>query len=102
MCLQAEAAGGRIDDFAYCPHLPDASVAEYRTECDCRKPRPGLVRRLLQAQGVEPHRAIMIGDRDRDVQAGEGAGVRGLLYAGGDLLAFVQAAILPSSTSPPV
>src|SRR5207244_895730 len=37
------AAGGQIDGFYYCPHLPTAAVEKYRTECECRKPKPGMI-----------------------------------------------------------
>ena len=40
---RAEAGGARIDAFYYCPHSPTAVVDEYRTECDCRKPKPGMI-----------------------------------------------------------
>jgi len=41
-------APARIDGYFFCPHLPDATVAEYRADCDCRKPKPGLIA-LLKA-----------------------------------------------------
>src|SRR3954466_11640293 len=39
------AGGARVDGFYYCPHHPDGVVEQYRTECECRKPAPGLLRR---------------------------------------------------------
>jgi histidinol-phosphate phosphatase family protein len=93
MQQQIVANGGRIEAFAVCPHLPDAVMSQYRLDCGCRKPRPGLVQALLQRFALDPATALMIGDRDRDVQAGEAAGVRSFLYPGGDLLGFVQDAI---------
>ena len=90
---QVVASGGYIDAFVFCPHLPDAPVQRYRSECDCRKPRPGLVNQLLRQFALDPDRAILIGDRARDVEAGEAAGVRGFLYAGGDLWGFTQKAM---------
>ncbi|HET7218315.1 MAG TPA: HAD family hydrolase, partial [Vicinamibacterales bacterium] len=38
----------RVDGFYYCPHHPDGRVAAYRIDCDCRKPRPGLLRQAAQ------------------------------------------------------
>jgi len=43
--IQAE--GGRVDAYAICPHLIDGAVAEYAVDCDCRKPKPGLINQLL-------------------------------------------------------
>lgn len=61
-------AGGRIDGVFMCPHAPDAN-------CECRKPKPGL---LLQAAGqlcLDLNRSIMIGDALSDVLAGQAAGI---------------------------
>ncbi len=69
MRADAAAAGGRIDAVYYCPHGWDDG-------CDCRKPKPGL---LLQAQRdftLDFNRAVMIGDDERDGQAGAAAGCR--------------------------
>jgi len=43
--IQAE--GGLVDAYAICPHLVDGVVAEYAIDCDCRKPKPGLINQLL-------------------------------------------------------
>src|SRR6266851_9710002 len=37
--------GARVDRYYYCPHHPDAAVERYRVECECRKPKPGMLRR---------------------------------------------------------
>ena len=70
--------GAVIDAVYYCPHLPGAPVAAYRQECQCRKPKPGM---LLQAQrdwGLNLESSFIVGDSARDVQAGWAAGVRGI------------------------
>ncbi len=86
--MQAQLAelGARIDAFAFCPHHPDGTVAAYASECDRRKPGPGMVRDLLARFAVDPAHALMIGDRPTDVQAAQAAGVRGVLFKGGSLL----------------
>jgi D-glycero-D-manno-heptose 1,7-bisphosphate phosphatase len=43
------AAGVRLSAVEYCPHLADAQLAEYRLDCDCRKPRPGMLQRAAAA-----------------------------------------------------
>lgn len=42
--IQAE--GGRVDAYVICPHLIDGVAAEYAIDCDCRKPKPGLINQL--------------------------------------------------------
>ncbi len=81
--------GARIDDFAYCPHHPDGSIAAYTSACACRKPRPGLLQGLMKTWPVDRAHSFMIGDRDTDLQAAAAAGVAGYLFNGGNLRAFV-------------
>ncbi len=87
---EAQKAGGIISAFYYCPHLPGAPVKEYDRDCNCRKPKPGMILQALHDFGVKPENAFMAGDSPRDVEAAEAAGVRGYLYPGGSLLEFVQ------------
>ncbi len=63
----AEAAGGRIDDFFFCPHRPEEN-------CACRKPRAGLFRQAVQRHGIDLSRAAMVGDSAKDVIAARRAG----------------------------
>jgi D-glycero-D-manno-heptose 1,7-bisphosphate phosphatase len=93
MDAQIKARGGRIDAYAICPHLPNGVVTQYAVDCECRKPKPGLIKQLLTQFQVAPQNAIMIGDRDRDIQAGQAAGVASFLYRGGDLFEFTKAVI---------
>ena len=58
-----------LDDVLVCPHdEPDG--------CDCRKPRPGLLRRAAERHGIDCRQSWMVGDRWRDVDAGAAAGCR--------------------------
>lgn len=83
--------GASVDAFYYCPHLPDGTVAEYATECMCRKPNPGMVIQAVQEWGIDPTKSFIIGDKQRDLNAGASAGVtKGFLYSSGDLLEFVK------------
>ena len=80
----------RIDAFYYCPHLPDASRAEYAQECDCRKPGPGMILKAMQEHEVLKEQSFLIGDKESDLQAAQAAGIRGYLYQQGSLLEFVK------------
>ncbi len=83
------AEGARIDGWRYCPHHPDGTVPAYARECDDRKPAPGMITALIAEHDLDPARSFLIGDMPRDVQAAEAAGIRGLLFDGGDLPALV-------------
>lgn len=77
--LVAELAsrGVIIDAFYYCPHLPTADLAAYRMDCNCRKPKPGMLFRAAREYGLDLERSYMIGDSRRDVEAGVAAGLAG-------------------------
>ena len=76
-------AGGRIDGFYYCPHHPNAEVAMYRTSCDCKKPKPGMIHSAARDLSIDLTRSFIIGDRWRDIEMGQAAGVRGILVETG-------------------
>lgn len=90
--MQAELGkiGACIDAFYHCPHLPDATVAEYALECDCRKPAPGMVLQAIKDHGLDVEQSFLVGDKSRDIEAGNAAGVKGYLYKEGSLLEFVR------------
>jgi D-glycero-D-manno-heptose 1,7-bisphosphate phosphatase len=60
-----------LDEIYYCPHHPDFG------ECLCRKPKSLLIEKALARFDLDPSQCLMIGDKDRDVEAAEGAGVKG-------------------------
>ena len=66
--------GGHIDGFFFCPHHPQAALPEYRRDCECRKPRSGLLRPARNALGIDLAASVMIGDRMTDIEAGARAG----------------------------
>jgi D-glycero-D-manno-heptose 1,7-bisphosphate phosphatase len=70
-----QALGVRLDAVEYCPHLADAPVARYRLDCDCRKPKPGMLVRAIRALQIEPQASILVGDRLSDLEAGRAAGI---------------------------
>ena len=77
------AGGARVDGFYYCPHHPEATVAGYRQNCECRKPAPGMLRRAATELGLDLARSFSVGDKWTDVQVGQAAGARGVLVRTG-------------------
>jgi D-glycero-D-manno-heptose 1,7-bisphosphate phosphatase len=77
------ANGARIDRIYYCPHHPTAGIPPYRVDCECRKPRPGMLRRAEEEMGVDLSGSYVIGDRTVDVLAGRNAGAKGILVLTG-------------------
>ena len=79
--LQKE--GARIDAYYYCPHHPTVGPPEYRIDCDCRKPKPGLFLRAAKDLDLDLAKSFAIGDSLRDGEAARAAGVRALLVRTG-------------------
>jgi D-glycero-D-manno-heptose 1,7-bisphosphate phosphatase len=73
-----------LDGFYYCPHHPEGTVGDYAAECDCRKPKPGLILRVAREHGVDLAYSWMIGDILHDVEAGKHAGCRTVLIDNGN------------------
>lgn len=67
----------RIDAIYYCPHTPERN-------CDCRKPKPGMVLRAARELGIDLGGSYMIGDRYLDVRMAHTAGIRSVLVCSGD------------------
>ena len=86
MQTELEKFGAHIDAFYYCPHHPEGKVAAYRKICDCRKPEPGLILRACKDFDIDVAKSILIGDSDRDIEAGRRAGIGKLIrFQGGNL-----------------
>ena len=67
----------------YCPHHPEAGQGEYKKECDCRKPKPGMILQAAKEWDLDLSRSILIGDAERDIAAGKAAGVgKNILFSG--------------------
>jgi len=77
--------GAYIDDLFYCPHHPDKGFPgerpEYKIDCDCRKPKPGLILKAAAKYNIDLSRSYMVGDDMRDVNAGKNAGCIPVLLA---------------------
>ena len=74
-----EENGVLLDGEYYCLHHPEGEVKELAVDCDCRKPRPGMLLRAVQELALDLKSSWMIGDNLTDVQAGHRAGCRTVL-----------------------
>ena len=72
--------GAYVDAIYVCPHHPDKGFEgerpEYKIDCDCRKPKPGMLLQAAKDFNIDLSQSFMIGDSDRDVEAGEAAGCK--------------------------
>lgn len=74
MIRRLDLEGARLDAIYYCPHHPEIGEAPYRQDCDCRKPKPGLLLRAAVELDLDLAASAMIGDGLRDLEAGRRAG----------------------------
>lgn len=78
--------GAFVDDIYYCPHHPDKGFegerADYKYECDCRKPKPGLLLQAADKWNIDLSESYMIGDSQRDMDAGTAAGCKQSIIIG--------------------
>lgn len=65
-----------IDQFYFCPHHKVDGLGDYRKDCQCRKPKPGMLLKASEDFALDLSQSIMIGDRESDVIVGQNAGVR--------------------------
>ena len=92
----------RLDAIYACPHHPNASLREYRHECQCRKPRPGLLLQAAEENDLDLRQSFMIGDRLTDIAAGQRAGCGTILVQTGQHLAApIQTVDNLENTLPP-
>jgi D-glycero-D-manno-heptose 1,7-bisphosphate phosphatase len=75
--------GAKVDRYEYCPHHPTEGKGQYKVECTCRKPKPGMLIRCAEALQIDCSRSLMVGDRLGDLEAGENAGCQSALVRTG-------------------
>ena len=90
--------GGSLDAEYYCLHHPDALVKRYRLDCDCRKPKPGLILQAARENDIDLGRSFFVGDALVDVKAGRAAGCRTILL--GHVTTFLSRMIEKEGAKP--
>ena len=75
--------GARIDAIYYCPHHPKVGNSHLTTDCDCRKPKTGLIDRAVKELAIDIKHSSMVGDKWSDVELAQRAGVHAILVTSG-------------------
>ena len=76
-------SGARLDAIYYCPHHPSEGAPPWRSDCDCRKPRPGMILRAARQHDIDLSRSYVVGDSVVDIESGAAAGIPGVLVKTG-------------------
>ncbi|GHV75434.1 histidinol phosphate phosphatase [Spirochaetia bacterium] len=78
--------GAYVDDIFFCPHHPDRGFPgerpEYKIDCECRKPKPGMILKAAAQYNIDLSQSYMVGDAARDMGAGTAAGCTPALVGG--------------------
>ena len=67
--------GLNIDAIYHCPHHPNYSELKFK-DCNCRKPKPGMIFKAVKEFNINLTKSIIIGDSERDIEAGKNAGIK--------------------------
>lgn len=77
--------GAYLDGIYYCPHHPEkgfeGEIPELKTDCPCRKPKPGMLLKASRDYNIDLSQSWMIGDSENDIEAGQQAGCRTILIS---------------------
>lgn len=80
---RVESGGAHFDGIYYCPHHPSAGEPPYRQDCDCRKPRPGMLHRAAREHDIDLAQSWVVGDREGDLKLAWNVGARACLVRTG-------------------
>ncbi len=72
-----------IDGLYYCPHLKGGKIPHLDVDCDCRKPKPGMILQAAKEHDIDLKRSYVVGDRMGDVSFGQSVGAKGILVLTG-------------------
>ncbi|RKZ27810.1 D-glycero-beta-D-manno-heptose-1,7-bisphosphate 7-phosphatase, partial [bacterium] len=75
--------GAKIDAIYFCPHHPEGEIAEYRRDCDCRKPKPGMAMKAASEFGLDLNSSFIVGDKKSDIEFARNIGARAILVRTG-------------------
>ena len=68
--------GVDLDGIYYCPHHSEEGQGEFKIDCDCRKPKAGMLLNAIEDLNIDVETSILVGDKVSDLQAGIAAGVK--------------------------
>lgn len=90
MSRRLETDGVKILAYYYCPHHPEGTVESYKQDCNCRKPKPGMLIRAIEEWNIDIDGSFLVGDKPSDVQAAEAIGMRAYPFEEENLMTFLE------------
>jgi D-glycero-D-manno-heptose 1,7-bisphosphate phosphatase len=83
MTVLASEEGAVIDEIFVCPHFLEGRVQPYNIDCDCRKPKPGMILEAKRKKDLDLSQCYLVGDKMSDMQMAQNAGVKAVLVLTG-------------------
>ncbi|WP_028579144.1 D-glycero-beta-D-manno-heptose 1,7-bisphosphate 7-phosphatase [Desulfogranum japonicum] len=83
MAVELAEQGAHVDGIYICPHHPEAKERQYREDCNCRKPKPGLLEQAAEDFNIDLKRSFVVGDRWSDIRCGAAVGAAPILVLTG-------------------
>lgn len=80
---EVEKKSAKIEKIFFCPHHLQEGTSKYKIECDCRKPKPGMINRAKSEYNINLEQSYIIGDRYRDVEFGKNLGLTAIMVLTG-------------------
>lgn len=68
--------GAHVDEWIYCPHHATAGIGKYKVDCNCRKPKTGMIDYACEKYEIDRVNSIMVGDKEWDYECGKNAGLQ--------------------------
>lgn len=78
-----------IDEFFYCPHHIKGVIPEYSFDCECRKPKIGMIKQALEKYDINIEKSLLIGDKDSDIECAKNVGINSIKF-NGEKLNFIE------------
>ncbi|BBN80776.1 D,D-heptose 1,7-bisphosphate phosphatase [Pseudoalteromonas sp. A25] len=75
MCEEFAKHQVNISKVYYCPHHPEKALPEFKRDCDCRKPSPGMLTQAIAEFDIDVSQSVMVGDKISDIKAARAVGL---------------------------
>lgn len=74
--------GAHIDAFYYCPHHPVYGIGKYKIDCNCRKPKTGMLEKAISDFNIDVKQSYLFGDKASDIKVGEAMKIKSYIVNG--------------------
>lgn len=71
--------GVKITETFYCPHYKNGTIKKYSIDCNCRKPKIGMIQKAIEKYNIDLSKSYVIGDKDSDIKLAKNCGCKSIL-----------------------